>query len=65
MTNKEAVFKVLRSRRWTPGEVIEAEGGLRRLRELRSEGYNIISRPSPDSNYFEYRMTSATPKVTA
>jgi hypothetical protein len=64
-TFKEAVHAVLRSRRWTPATDIEAVGGadgLRRMRELRADGYEIKSRIAP-SGYSEYRMVSGPQTV--
>lgn len=66
MTVKETVFDILRSRRWITSVTIEdtaGPSGLRRLRELRSEGYEIKSRRGEDG--FEYRLTSSKPKATA
>jgi len=34
-----------------------APEGLRRLRELRDEGFNIVKRRVPGTSDFEYRMT--------
>lgn len=66
MTRKEAVFNMLRSRRWTPGYELTQPNvggteGLRRLRELRSEGFEIKSRPMVGSNAYEYRLVSTKP----
>jgi len=56
-TKKEAVYNYLRkNRRYIPGPEIEAAGGLRRLRELRSEGKNIVSRKNPKTGAWEYRL---------
>lgn len=61
MTRKQRVYAALKSRRWTPGfelttpEVGGSEG-LRRLRELRADGYDIKVRRSTDGDYFEYRL---------
>lgn len=60
-TARERVYNALRSRRWTPGFALttpEVGGseGLRRLRELRAEGFEIKSRRMNDSNAFEYRL---------
>jgi biotin operon repressor len=60
-TRKGRVLKTLRSRKWTPGyELTQPEvggtEGLRRVRELRSEGYKIESRRMKDSRAFEYRL---------
>jgi hypothetical protein len=63
-TYKDAVFGVLRSRRWTPAETIQEVGGadgLRRLREIRSEGFEIKMRPAADGSRNEYRLVSTTP----
>lgn len=59
-TFKEAVHAILRSRRWTPATDIQAVGGadgLRRLRELRADGYGIKSRTATQGG-FEYRLVS-------
>lgn len=64
MTNKESVFQLLRPRHWISGADIEAAGGLRRLRELRAEGYEIKSRRTASGPH-EYRLVSTTPRVTA
>lgn len=55
MTAKQATYEALKSRRWTPGNDIEAFGGdLRRLRELRAEGMEIKTRRTEDG--YEYRL---------
>lgn len=46
---------------WVNGEylldsAIGGEGGLRRLRELRDEGYRILMRRSKDTGTFQYRL---------
>ena len=60
MTQKEAVYNIIKSRKWTPGDMIKNAGGgrdgLRRLRELRAEGYEIKRRNRLGQN--EYRMVS-------
>lgn len=65
-TYKEAVFALLRPRRWTHAyEIAEVGGadGLRRLRELRAEGYKIKRRASAEyPGTFEYRLVSTTPE---
>lgn len=61
LTRKQRVYNALKSRRWTPGfelttpEVGGTEG-LRRLRELRADGYEIKSRRMAGSTAFEYRL---------
>lgn len=60
-TARERVYNVLRSRRWTPGFDITSPDvggseGLRRLRELRAQGYDIKTRKIEGSNAFEYRL---------
>lgn len=60
-TARERVYDVLRSRRWTPGFALtepEVGGseGLRRLRELRAQGFEIKRRKIEGSNAFEYRL---------
>ena len=57
MTKKEAVYNILKSRRWiTRDELVGAAGesGLRRARELREDGYEIKTRRSADG--YEYRL---------
>lgn len=60
-TARERVYNILKARRWTPGyelttpEVGGSEG-LRRMRELRSQGWEIQSRRMEDSNAYEYRL---------
>lgn len=60
-TARQRVYNALKSRRWTPGyelttpEVGGSEG-LRRLRELRAEGFEIKTRRMENSNAFEYRL---------
>jgi hypothetical protein len=61
MTKKQAVYNVLKSRRWTPGWELTAPDvggseGLRRLRELRADGFEIRSRRIEGSTAFEYRL---------
>jgi hypothetical protein len=62
-SRKERVFKYLKSnRKFVPGHELttpEIGGteGLRRLRELRAEGNNIISRRNPTTGNFEYKLT--------
>lgn len=68
-TRKQAVLAALRPRRWTPGHALttpEVGGseGLRRVRELRADGFDIKSRQIEGSSAFEYRLTRTTP-VTA
>lgn len=60
-TARERVYNILKSRRWTPGYELTAPGvggseGLRRLRELRADGFEIKSRKIENSNAFEYRL---------
>lgn len=58
MTQKEAVYSILKSRRWIPASEIMAvagsESGLRRTRELRQDGYEIRTRRT--NGEFEYRL---------
>jgi hypothetical protein len=57
MTSKEITYKALKPRKWIAGYDLEAQGGsLRRLRELREDGYEIKSRRIPGEQAFEYRM---------
>lgn len=60
-TTRERVYNILKTRRWTPGYELTKPGtggseGLRRLRELRAQGYDIKSRRIEGSNAFEYRL---------
>lgn len=66
LTRKQRVFNVLKSLKWIPGyelTTVEVGGteGLRRVRELRAEGYNIKVRRT-DEGTFEYRMVSSKPQ---
>ncbi len=60
-TYREAVLAELSSRRWKNSADIQEVGGadgLRRLRELRAEGYEFKSRPSATGpGKFDYRLT--------
>lgn len=60
MTSKERVLKTLNSGRWVDRFTLEDAGGagaLRRLRELRAEGKNIIKRAHPEYLHeFQYRL---------
>lgn len=59
MTIKQSVEKLIRSRRWISSDEIREIGGtsaLRRLRELRADGYEIATRRQ-DGTY-QYRMTA-------
>lgn len=60
-TARERVYNLLRSRRWTAGYDITSpqvggSEGLRRLRELRSQGWEIKSRRMEHGNSHEYRL---------
>lgn len=58
-TKKQLVYEALKGRRWLSGYDIEGmtgDFGLRRLRELREDGYIIKSRRKENGEY-EYRMT--------
>lgn len=60
-TTKEAVEKLLRPRRWVSTYDLEAIGGqsaLRRLRELRQDGYEIKKRKAHEGGAYEYRLVS-------
>lgn len=63
MTRKDKVLDVLRTAGggWVPGYVIASamhggSEGLRRLRELREDGYSIERRAMKGSEAFEYRL---------
>jgi hypothetical protein len=61
---KQATVDAIKSRRWVAGYEIEDQGGdLRRLRELRAQGYDIKKRRTEYGDY-EYRMVSR-PLATA
>lgn len=61
-TRKDKVHSYLKkNRKYVPGyELTKPEiggtEGLRRLRELRAEGVNIISRKNPNTNVWEYKI---------
>lgn len=61
-TRKDKVLSYLKkNRRYVPGhELTTAEvggtEGLRRLRELRADGINIVSRRNPETGSFEYKL---------
>lgn len=68
-TRKERVFSLMRSLRWTPGYRITdpdvgGSEGLRRLRELRDEGYEFKMRKMTNSDAYEYRLVSTRPMAT-
>jgi hypothetical protein len=62
LTRKEKVLSYLKkNRRYVPGYELttpEVGGteGLRRLRELRADGTNIISRKNPETGIYEYKI---------
>lgn len=61
LTRKDRVLNALRPRRWVPGHEltkpdIGGSEGLRRVRELRSEGYEIKMRRQPGKQTHEYRL---------
>lgn len=61
VTARQRVHDTLTSRRWIPGYVLTqpdvgGSEGLRRLRELRGQGYEIKRRKMVDSNAYEYRL---------
>lgn len=60
-TARERVLAILKSRRWTPGFTLTTPAaggseGLRRLRELRAQGYDIKRRKIEGSTAYEYRL---------
>lgn len=60
-TAKERVLALMKDREWYPGHVIaspEVGGseGLRRLRELRADGYDIERRRTPNGTTNDYRL---------
>lgn len=61
-TSKQRVLKVLNSGKWIDRFTIEDDtvggtSGMRRLRELRSNGLNIVKRAHPEYlNEFQYRL---------
>lgn len=62
MTRKESVHKYLKkNRRYIPGSEINTpevggKDGLRRLRELRADGINIVTRRNPETKQYEYKI---------
>jgi hypothetical protein len=61
MTRKGAVLKALKPRRWVAGyeltkPAVGGSEGLRRVRELRSDGYEIKMRRIPGKQAYEYRL---------
>lgn len=62
MTKKDMVAKAMKSRRWIAGTDLEAEYGpsaLRRVREMRANGYEIKTRPVTEGRGYEYRLVSS------
>lgn len=58
-STKEQTETLLRPRRWITGAKLEAQGGsLRRLRELRDEGWDIKKRRIAGTNAYEYRLVA-------
>jgi hypothetical protein len=61
-TRKETVHKYLKkNRKYIPGHELtrpEVGGteGLRRVRELRADGINIITRKNPETGQWEYKL---------
>lgn len=60
-SRKQMVYDALKSRKWTAGYALTAPSvggseGLRRLRELREDGYEIKSRRIDGSQAHEYRL---------
>lgn len=61
-TRKERVLSYLKSnRKYVPGYELttpEVGGteGLRRVRELRADGVDIVSRKNPETGIFEYKI---------
>jgi hypothetical protein len=62
-TYKQRVLALLKPRRWTSSFDIQGVGGLdglRRVRELRADGYEIKRRPdATDPGQYEYRLVSS------
>lgn len=62
ITRKEAVYTYLRkNRKFIPGselttDEVGGKQGLRRLRELRAEGIEIVSRKNPETGSHEYKI---------
>jgi hypothetical protein len=62
VTAKERVLKTLNSGKWIDRFTIEDDniggvGGMRRLRELRASGLNIVKRAHPEYLHeFQYRL---------
>ena len=61
-TRKEKVHAYLKkNRKYIPGSVLNSpeiggKDGLRRLRELRADGINIVSRKNPETGVWEYKI---------
>lgn len=56
MTRKDKVLDVLRTSYVIASAMHGGSEGLRRLRELREDGYSIDRRPMKGSEAFEYRL---------
>lgn len=60
VTSKQRVYNLLKSGKWIDRFAIEnvgGIGGMRRLRELRADGYTITKRAHPDYLHeFQYRL---------
>lgn len=60
LTSKERVLKTLNSGKWVDRFALEDAGGvgaMRRLRELRADGKNIVKRAHPEYLHeFQYRL---------
>lgn len=72
MTRKEQVLDLLKRNlnEWVNGtelatEVVGGSEGLKRLRELRAEGYLIERRkhPSPGREIYQYRLVTSAPVI--
>jgi len=61
-TRKELVLSYLKTnRKYVPGyeltsPLVGGTEGLRRVRELRADGVNIVSRKNPETGTFEYKI---------
>lgn len=62
LTRKELVLKLLQSREWTSTMEINEVGGsegTKRVRELRAQGYPILTRPREKGSQWEYRLVQS------
>jgi biotin operon repressor len=65
MTVRAEVLTTLSSRKWISGAALEeiSPDALRRVRELRAQGYEIKNRAMPGARIHEYRLVRLTPSA--